>query len=296
MIHWDYISHNTLSLFLISPSLISPSSLPLSPFPLSLLSPVPCTPTNVTATRTCGQSSVAVTWLASMVASQYTAVAVGNGGHRSECSTNGTSCSLDALQCGQVYQVGVMATGSNCSSQTASLSTGKPARLSWKRRRGDNEDPLPKKRRVRSRPKINTCICPPPAVPCPPANLSSQLYCSNGSTLLSWSPSPNAVSYSGAALGPDGAPLSCSSSSPSCLISGLVCGRSYNLSVTAFDGSCASLPSAPLRQDSGTAAVSESSAEVYSLPRLSLYSVYTNILRKYTVLCKRLGLCKYMKW
>ena len=107
----------------------------------------------------------------------------------------------------------------------------------------------------------NTFICPPPpVVPCPPANLSSQLDCSNGSALLSWSPSPNAVSYTGVALGPDGALPPCSSSTPSCLLSGLVCGRSYNLTVTASDGSCASLPSAPLRQDSGTAAVSQGSA------------------------------------
>ncbi|XP_071392950.1 fibronectin-like [Centroberyx affinis] len=173
---------------------------------------VPCAPTNVTATQICGQNSADVTWVASLGAINYTAVAVSGGGHRSECSTNDTSCSLHGLQCGEVYTIGVAAVDDSCSSQqsqTFSLHT----------------------------------------VPCPPSNLSSQLNCTAGTAQLSWSPSPNAVTYAVQARGAVGGILSCNSSSPGCLLSDLICGQEYNIVVSASDGSCTSPFSAPLRQD-----------------------------------------------
>lgn len=89
---------------------------------------VPCVPTNVTATQTCGQTSVPVAWLASLGAVNYTAFAVSSTGQRTDCSATGTSCILqNFLQCGQVYTIGVVAVDDNCTSQesqTVSLSTG----------------------------------------------------------------------------------------------------------------------------------------------------------------------------
>jgi len=95
--------------------------------------PVPCVPTNVNATQTCGQTSVPVSWLASLGAANYTAFAVNSTGQRTECSGPGTSCVLqNFLQCGQVYTIGVVAVGDNCTSQESqnvSLSTGNTTRF-----------------------------------------------------------------------------------------------------------------------------------------------------------------------
>lgn len=89
---------------------------------------MPCPPTNVAAARACAPNPVPVTWDASQGAKYYTAVAVGGGGHRSECTTNGTSCSLAGLQCGEVYSIGVSVADDDCTGQqsdTVSLNTRK---------------------------------------------------------------------------------------------------------------------------------------------------------------------------
>lgn len=88
---------------------------------------VPCPPTNVTAVRTCPPNPVPVSWVASNSAKHYSAVAVSSGGHRSNCTTNTTSCSLSGLQCGEVYTIGVSGMDDVCRGQlsnTISLNTG----------------------------------------------------------------------------------------------------------------------------------------------------------------------------
>lgn len=88
---------------------------------------VPCPPTNVAAVHTCSPDPVPVSWVASDSAKYYTAVAISSEGHRSECSTNKTSCSLPGLQCGEVYIIGVSGADDNCTghlSNTVSLDTG----------------------------------------------------------------------------------------------------------------------------------------------------------------------------
>lgn len=88
---------------------------------------VPCAPTNVTAQRTCGRSSVEVSWNASRGAQSYIAVAVGESGHRTTCSSNTTTCSIPDLHCSSVYSIRLMAVDGNCSSlesQSVTLHTG----------------------------------------------------------------------------------------------------------------------------------------------------------------------------
>lgn len=77
--------------------------------------------------HTCASDPVPVSWVASDSAKYYTAVAVSGGGHRSQCMTNNTSCSLPGLLCGEVYTIGVSGVDDNCTGQlsdTASLNTG----------------------------------------------------------------------------------------------------------------------------------------------------------------------------
>lgn len=90
-------------------------------------SSVPCPPTNATVVHTCAPDPVPVSWVASNSAKYYTAVAVSSTGHRSECTTNETSCSFSGLQCGEVYTIGVAGADDNCTGQqgdTVSLYTG----------------------------------------------------------------------------------------------------------------------------------------------------------------------------
>ncbi|XP_044075214.1 uncharacterized protein LOC122886733 [Siniperca chuatsi] len=172
---------------------------------------LPCPPTNITAMHRCAPDPVPVSWVASESAKYYTAVAVSGGGHKSECTTNKTSCSLPGLHCGEVYTISVSGADDNCTGQlsdTVSLNTE----------------------------------------PCSPSNVSSHLMCSTGTAQVSWAPSANAVTYAVKATS-NGQTLNCSSPSPNCTLSNLVCGQAYDIRVAATDGTCVSNFSAPFRQD-----------------------------------------------
>ncbi|XP_033507400.2 uncharacterized protein LOC117272533 [Epinephelus lanceolatus] len=172
---------------------------------------LPCPPTNITAVHMCAPEPVPVSWMASDSAKYYTAVAVSSRGHRSECTTNETSCSLPELHCGEVYTVGVSGADDNCTGQLS--------------------DTVP----------LNT-------EPCSPSNVSSHLMCSAATAHVFWPPSANAVSYVMEATS-NGQTLTCSSHSPNCTLSNLICGQAYDITVTASDGICVSNSSAPFRQD-----------------------------------------------
>uniref|UniRef100_A0A671WP98 Fibronectin type-III domain-containing protein n=1 Tax=Sparus aurata TaxID=8175 RepID=A0A671WP98_SPAAU len=172
---------------------------------------LPCPPTNVSAVHTCAPHPVPVSWVASDSAKYYTAVAVSAGGHRSECMTNTTSCGLPGLRCGEVYSIGVSGADDNCTGQLSDTVS------------------------------LNT-------EPCPPSNVSSHLICRANMAFVWWAPSVNAASYALTATS-NGHTMNCSSSSPNCTLSNLLCGEAYDIMVTATDGTCVSNYSAPYRQD-----------------------------------------------
>ncbi|XP_074544742.1 uncharacterized protein LOC141804293 [Halichoeres trimaculatus] len=172
---------------------------------------LPCPPTNVSAVHTCAPHPVPVSWVASASAKRYTVVAVSSKGHTSECTTNTTSCSLPGLMCGEVYTIRVLGADDNCRGHQGNTVT------------------------------LTT-------EPCSPINVSSQLMCHAGASQVLWAPSANAVSYTVTATS-NGPPLTCSSPSPNCTLSNLICGQAYDISVEASDGTCISNYSAPFRQD-----------------------------------------------
>ena len=110
----------------------SPSEKPfrLSWFFPPPLRPVPCVPSGLVAERTCGESSVEVTWTASRGAQRYAVTAASAGGHRAECANgdpSGTACTLQELMCGQTYNVTMVAINDDCTtveSAAVSLHTG----------------------------------------------------------------------------------------------------------------------------------------------------------------------------
>uniref|UniRef100_A0A3P9JID3 Fibronectin type-III domain-containing protein n=1 Tax=Oryzias latipes TaxID=8090 RepID=A0A3P9JID3_ORYLA len=170
----------------------------------------PCPPTNVSAMHTCAPDPVPVSWAATGInAKQYTAVAVSHRGHKSECTTNQTSCSLSGLQCGETYYIHVSGANDNCFSQDSS-----PVSLHTE--------------------------------PCPPSNVTSQLI--NGTAHVTWSPGANAAGYNVKATSHSHS-ITCSSFTSNCTLSDLVCGQDYDIRVSATDGTCASNYSAPFVQN-----------------------------------------------
>ncbi|KAI7794726.1 fibronectin [Triplophysa rosa] len=162
---------------------------------------VPCVPTEVVARRMCGNSSVEVSWRTSRGAQSYVAVAVDDSGHRTECSSDTTTCSLSTLLCSSVYSISVWAVDDNCSSLESQSIT------------------------------LRTVLCPP-------TNVQSSLNCSTNSASVSWDANVNALSYRGTAAGRDGHTVTCEVSAPGCQFNDLHCGQEYVFIITASDGTC----------------------------------------------------------
>lgn len=84
---------------------------------------VPCVPTDVMVSSSCGQSFAQVTWQPSLGAVSYQVSAEDRDGQHSLCFSNETSCRLESLTCGQLYNIGVAALGNNCSSNLSYAET-----------------------------------------------------------------------------------------------------------------------------------------------------------------------------
>lgn len=75
----------------------------------------------------CLSGVVTVTWGASAGANYYTVLAEADG-HIDSCNSNGTSCELTQLQCGEDYTVTVLAGDGKCNSSIlakTNITTGK---------------------------------------------------------------------------------------------------------------------------------------------------------------------------
>lgn len=73
---------------------------------------------------------------------------------------------------------------------------------------------------------------------CKPQNAVAQLNCDTNSAVVSWELTDNVTRHTVQAVGSDGHRINCSSFDQSCALSGLHCGQSYNITVTALDGVC----------------------------------------------------------
>ncbi|XP_045906573.1 fibronectin type III domain-containing protein 7-like [Micropterus dolomieu] len=117
------------------------------------------------------------------------------------CSTNGSSCNISSLRCGQSYRVSVSGQGQTCLS---------PAQ-DWLR--------------------IN-------AAPCPPTQLMVNSSCESNNISVSWQASQGSVSYMAVAENTEGRQWSCNTSRTTCQISGLLCGQQYKVYAVGFDENC----------------------------------------------------------
>uniref|UniRef100_A0A8C5HBY8 Uncharacterized LOC114458429 n=2 Tax=Gouania willdenowi TaxID=441366 RepID=A0A8C5HBY8_GOUWI len=167
----------------------------------------PCDPTNVSSVLHCGSDSATVSWFSAggNESYTYTVLAQEDSGHLTSCRSSNTSCEMDELRCGTVYNVTVTADDGSCNS-----SGGGGARL-W-------------------------------TAPCAPPINHNSLICGNGSSAVFWTPVAEATGYLVSATAESGHSVSCSSDGHTCVLEDLLCSDTYNASVTALGRECDSSP------------------------------------------------------
>ncbi|XP_036412774.1 mucin-5AC-like [Colossoma macropomum] len=164
----------------------------------------PCLLQNVTAALDCAANQLAVQWQGTFGSDLYTAVATSISGHQASCNaSSSSSCSILGLRCGETYNVTVASSSSNCSIPQASVT------------------------QIQS-------------VPCKPQNISVDLQCGSNSATVQWGPWGTAQSYSVTAVDTLSGNVTCSSSSSSCVLNGLSCGRTLNVTVVSRNDQCVS--------------------------------------------------------
>ncbi|XP_034052024.1 receptor-type tyrosine-protein phosphatase beta-like isoform X2 [Gymnodraco acuticeps] len=174
----------------------------------------PCVPMNLSVHHNVGTAQVM--WAAARGASSYSVQAVADLGSGVTCNTTNTTCSIDGLQCGQIYNVTVMAQNLACNS------TSEPYHHMTE--------------------------------PCPPTNVQVSMACEQLTATVSWQQSDFAVGYVAYFDDQGGHSASCygANTSIQCVVSGLMCGTEYNVWVKALgqqynssDSTVVSLTSAP---------------------------------------------------
>ncbi|XP_008280490.1 mucin-19 [Stegastes partitus] len=159
----------------------------------------PCQPSSIEAVVDCQARSAVVSWLPAIGADFYVAALKASSGHISSCITNHTNCEPSPLQCGQEYNVTVMALGDICNSSavmTGYLSTE----------------------------------------PCVPMNVSVHYNVSTAQA--TWSAASGATSYSVEAVTAQGLTVICNTTNTSCFLMGVQCGQIYNVTVKAHNQAC----------------------------------------------------------
>lgn len=92
--------------------------------------------------------------------------------------------------------------------------------------------------------KFPLCVC---TAPCPPSQLNVSMNCANNSATLTWSISPNALSYTGKATNSEGHTVVCDAGTNlGCQLHGLQCGKEYTFTVSSSAGDCQSSDSEPV--------------------------------------------------
>ncbi|KAL1280893.1 hypothetical protein QQF64_015493, partial [Cirrhinus molitorella] len=170
--------------------------------PVTLVS-APCHNTGIQANLDCHTNSALISWTPGNGSLSFNATLQSfQDPQKYSCFTNGSSCSISSLPCGQHYNISVTGYGQTCSTCTKTLVT------------------------------VDTA-------PCVPTQVNVSLSCGSDTASVSWAASSGLVSYyTVTAVDDNGHTLTCNSSSTSCNINGLACGQAYNVSVTAISVDC----------------------------------------------------------
>ncbi|KAL1022755.1 hypothetical protein UPYG_G00031900 [Umbra pygmaea] len=171
------------------------------------LNSVPCIPQNVSAQMECSTDTGLVSWIKGELVSSYLVRAVSPGGNQIECHSNSTRCILPSMHCGQLYNLTVTAQDGRCNNSKTHLTLQ--------------------------------------SVPCTPTNVQTSPQCFSSSVAMTWVSASGALSYQAAGTTDSGHPVTCNNSQTHCDLSGLQCGKKYNITVVSMDNACSSINSIP---------------------------------------------------
>ncbi|XP_073498930.1 fibronectin type III domain-containing protein 7-like [Phyllobates terribilis] len=160
----------------------------------------PCQPRDIITNVQCENNDALISWTDSKGALYYLATLSGNG-KISACNTTTTQCSYPSLQCGQSYNVSVMAVNDVCDSALSAVSSFQTA-------------------------------------PCQPQGLSIDLDCSSQTASMVWVESDGARIYTITIEGINGAVSSYTTTSTFFNSNVLACSQTYGFSVLAIGGTC----------------------------------------------------------
>ncbi|KAF7660957.1 hypothetical protein LDENG_00272160 [Lucifuga dentata] len=164
----------------------------------------PCAAHNILESLDCSTNALTVSWTPGSLPVNYSVTAffaVGDVTH--SCFTEGSTCEMTNLQCGQEYTVTVKAVSSTCEGPSRTLP-------------------------------------PIPSVPCVPANIHGAVECSSNNLQMSWDATAGALSYISTLNRAGGFTNSCNSSIESCQFPSLQCAQTYTFSVMAINQRCKS--------------------------------------------------------
>ncbi|TRY81822.1 hypothetical protein DNTS_000528, partial [Danionella cerebrum] len=174
---------------------------------------VPCIPQNVSAVNNCSSNSGSVSWLESNGAIYYYGIATHTDGTVTTCTVQTAKCSFENLKCGSTYDTYVIATNLQCNSSESTHVMLQTA-------------------------------------PCAPGSVGVIKDCGSNNATVNWQTLQPGGLYTATLLDQYGSSKNCSTNFNNCTFGDLLCGASYNITVTVNDGRCRSLPSSPFQINS----------------------------------------------
>ncbi|XP_066508135.1 fibronectin type III domain-containing protein 7-like [Hoplias malabaricus] len=175
--------------------------------PVSSPSSAPCLPQNVrTSATSCLSDSLITTWDPAPGALSYFVLAQGSRDSVYNCTSQGTSCVMTNVVCGQSLSVWITASNNECTTNILLADVAE-------------------------------------TIPCAPQDVSLASTCGSYSLTLSWLTSNNAIFYTAKAVLPDSSISSCSTMDNQCEITGLQCGQTYEAFVMSTNFICNSTDS-----------------------------------------------------
>ncbi|TMS20298.1 Fibronectin type III domain-containing protein 7 [Larimichthys crocea] len=163
---------------------------------------VPCPLSGLQVNLDCDTNTALVSWTPGRGILDYNATAENSAiTPVQSCSTNGSSCNITSLHCGETYTVKVSGQGQNCPS------------------------PPQEWQRIVS-------------APCPPTHLTVDSSCESNDISVSWQASQGSASYMVMAVDAEEHRWSCNTTSTTCQIFDLPCGQQYHVYAVGVDQNC----------------------------------------------------------
>lgn len=200
---------------------------------------------NVLNDLNCGTNTLNISWVPGSMPVNHSATAVAADGTTLKCITEGSSCMMTNLQCGEQYAVAVTAVSSTCngpSSVPEIINSGKIECIQEKKNYKIIFFALTEHNLTSSSFSFLISL----SVPCVPDNIQGAVECSSNTLQASWNTAAGAVSYISTLTGAGHFSVSCPTANQSCHFPGLQCAHTYMLSVVALNNRCNSSESAKI--------------------------------------------------